>query len=47
MGCSAIGEGNIEHPVTGEDTGLIAGHAYAIIDVLELEFLPQTLKAKE
>jgi len=37
MGCSADGgtESGIE--LDGEDTGLKSGHAYAIIDLLELK----------
>jgi calpain len=36
LGCSADGgtEANIE--LNGEDTGLKSGHAYAIIDVMEI-----------
>ena len=47
MGCSAEGDGYIEHAVTGEDTGLLAGHAYAIVDILELEYLPEIQQKKQ
>jgi hypothetical protein len=47
MGCSAEGDGYLEHAVTGEDTGLLAGHAYAIVDILEIEYLPNTLAKKK
>jgi hypothetical protein len=47
MGCSAEGDGYIQHSVTGEDTGLLAGHAYAIVDIVELEYHPDVRKRKE
>jgi hypothetical protein len=37
MGCSVAGAGTESHvKIDGEDTGILAGHAYAINDVIEL-----------
>jgi hypothetical protein len=40
MGCSA--EGGTEHfiQVNGEDSGVMSGHAYGVIDVFELPYEP-------
>jgi len=34
MGCSAIGHGFIS--INGENSGLISGHAYSLIDIIEI-----------
>jgi len=46
MGCSSETDvaGYIDHYVTGEDTGLMSGHAYSIIDVFELDIIPNSKK---
>ncbi len=46
MGCSAEGatEGFIE--LEGQDTGVMSGHAYSILDVIEIPWHPDTVKDK-
>ena len=48
MGCSAEADepGYIDHYITGQDTGIMAGHAYSIIDVFELDIIPNPKKFK-
>ena len=36
----------MDHPITNEDTGLIAGHAYSILEVFELDIVPYELERK-
>lgn len=38
MGCSASGETEGFIEIEGENTGLLSGHAYSILDVFELPF---------
>ena len=44
VGCSAEGETEGEIEFNGEPTGLMSGHAYAIIDCFELKMLPDEKK---
>jgi len=36
----------MDHPITGEETGLMAGHAYSILEVFELDIVPLELERK-
>ena len=49
MGCSSETDeaGYIDHYISGQDTGLMGGHAYSIIDVLELDILPNPKKKRK
>lgn len=37
MGCSAEGGTEFTILISGEDTGIMSGHAYGVIDVFEIE----------
>ena len=49
MGCSAQTdeEGYIDHYKSGEDTGIMSGHAYSLLDCFELDIHPDILKKKQ
>jgi hypothetical protein len=49
MGCSAESDeiGYLDHYISGLDTGLMGGHAYSIIDVFELDILPNPKKPRK
>jgi len=47
MGCSAEGETEGFIDINGENSGVMSGHAYSVIDVFELDYLPDIKENKK
>ena len=47
MGCSAEGETEGFIELRGENTGIMSGHAYSILDAFELKYVPSIKENKK